>query len=137
MDEQLRKSFSANLKKALRNEGKTQSDMAKYMKISTATASDWCNGNKMPRADKLQSLCNWLHIGLQDLLVNFAPSVSGHTDGYMMVRTFTSGLTDDEQELIDNYRLLNDEAKAFIADNARNFASMDKYKKAGSAAETA
>ena len=68
MDEKLKELFSKNLVEQLLAKGETQASMARYMKISSATASDWCNGRKMPRVDKIQSLCNWLGIELSDLL---------------------------------------------------------------------
>ena len=37
--------------------------MARAMKVSTATAAKWCNGQSIPRIDKLQSLSLWLGIG--------------------------------------------------------------------------
>lgn len=67
-DNELRNLFSANLRRWLEARGKTQSDMRRYMGVSSATASDWCNGKKIPRADKIQSLCTWLGIELDDLL---------------------------------------------------------------------
>ena len=68
MDEKLKELFSKNLVEQLLAKGETQASMARYMKISSATASDWCNGRKMPRVDKIQTLCNWLGIELSDLL---------------------------------------------------------------------
>ena len=69
--------FSDNLKKYLDINGYTQADMARHMNVSTATASDWCNGKKMPRADKLQKLCNWFDIELSDLLTD-KPNKTGY-----------------------------------------------------------
>lgn len=68
MDEKLRLIFSDNLRQFLQLRGKTQADMAKYIGVSTATASDWCNGVKIPRTDKLQAIANWLHIDLDSLM---------------------------------------------------------------------
>jgi transcriptional regulator with XRE-family HTH domain len=68
MDEKLKELFSKNLVEQLLAKGETQASMARYMKISSATASDWCNGRKMPRVDKIQALCNWLGIELSELL---------------------------------------------------------------------
>lgn len=64
----LKATFARNLKQHLVEGNKTQADLARYLHVSTAAVSDWANGNKMPRADKIQSICNWLHIDLQDLL---------------------------------------------------------------------
>ena len=60
--------FSRNLLYYLELDGKTQADLCKHMNVSSATASDWCNGKKMPRMDKIQSICNWLRIEKSDLL---------------------------------------------------------------------
>lgn len=68
MEESIRKSFLENLRKYMHMEGKTQADLCRYMKVSPATASDWYNGVKMPRTDKLQSIANWLGIELSVLL---------------------------------------------------------------------
>lgn len=60
--------FSKNLRYYLELDGKTQSELCEYMKVSSATVSDWCNGKKMPRMDKVQAICNWLRIEKSDLL---------------------------------------------------------------------
>lgn len=65
---EIQRAFARNLKYYLAREGKTQADMTKYMKVSSATTSDWCTGKKIPRADKLQSICNWLGISLGQLM---------------------------------------------------------------------
>lgn len=70
MDEELKKIFAGNLKRWLQERDKSQVELAKYMKVSSPTVSDWVNGKKMPRADKLQSISNWLSIDLSDLLMN-------------------------------------------------------------------
>ena len=67
-NEELKKLFAENLKHWLTIREKTQADLARYMHVSSATASDWCHGNKMPRTDKIQSICTWLGIELSDLL---------------------------------------------------------------------
>lgn len=60
--------FSDNLDQLLAKQEKTQADLARYMKVSTATASDWCNAHKMPRVDKIKAIANWLHVSMGDLL---------------------------------------------------------------------
>lgn len=67
-EKNLKTMFAKNLNHYMAENGKIQADIARYMHISSATASDWCNGNKMPRGDKLQKIANWLGIGLADLM---------------------------------------------------------------------
>lgn len=64
----LNKIFSDNLIYWLNERGKSQADLAKYMNVSTATTSDWCNEKKIPRTDKLVSISRWLMIELSDLI---------------------------------------------------------------------
>lgn len=74
MDEQLREVFAANLRYYMEKAGKTQADLIRYMGISSATASDWVNGRKMPRADKLQAIASWLGIRISLLMEEQAES---------------------------------------------------------------
>jgi len=69
-NEEFKKIFSKNLVHFLEINQKTQADLCKYIGVSSATVSDWCNGKKMPRMDKIQSICNWLMIEKSDLLEN-------------------------------------------------------------------
>lgn len=60
--------FSNNLRYYLELNEKSQAELCEYMNVSSATVSDWCNGKKMPRMDKIQTICNWLRIEKSDLL---------------------------------------------------------------------
>ena len=60
--------FAKNLRHYLSIADKTQTDLQKYMNVSSSTVSDWIHGAKMPRMDKIQSICNWLNIQKSDLL---------------------------------------------------------------------
>lgn len=74
MDKKLYTTFAENLKKWLQRREKSQIELANYMHVSAPTVSDWVNGKKMPRADKLQSIANWLVIDLSDLLLKESDS---------------------------------------------------------------
>lgn len=67
-EETLRNIFARNLRHYLEERGYNQSDLCKYMSVSSATVSDWCNGRKMPRADKIQSIANWLKVNIGELM---------------------------------------------------------------------
>ena len=70
MDEKLREEFAKNLKICMDAAGKKQIDLCQYMQVSSATASDWCNGVKLPRLDKIVSIANWLNVDLSELVSN-------------------------------------------------------------------
>lgn len=67
-DEYLRLLFARNLNNFLSLNGYKQADLARHMKVSTATTAKWCTGQTIPRIDKIQSICNWLNIRKEDLL---------------------------------------------------------------------
>lgn len=62
MSEELRKLFSINLQECLKNSGLTMLELAKKIKVSQATISDWCNGKKAPRFDKIEQLANFFNV---------------------------------------------------------------------------
>lgn len=79
-EKELKEIFSANLRRLLDEHDKSQADLRRYMGVSSATASDWCNGKKIPRADKLQAICIWLNCEMSDLLGEYK-NTDVRTDG--------------------------------------------------------
>ena len=61
-------SFAQNLKFYLKQANVTQADLAEYMNVSTASISNWCTGNKIPRMDKVDKLCELFDINRSDLI---------------------------------------------------------------------
>lgn len=68
LDEAFKKRFAENLTYFLKERDKTQADLYKHMNVSSAVVSNWCTGKKLPRMDKIQSICNFLGIEKSDLL---------------------------------------------------------------------
>ncbi len=99
-----KKIFSENLRTQLARAEKNQTDLQKYMGVSSSTVSDWMHGVKMPRMDKIQSICNWLGIQKSDLLEEKANS-----EGYYLNPETAKAA----QELFDdpNMRILFDAAR--------------------------
>ena len=61
-------SFAQKLKFYLKQANMTQADLAEYMNVSTASISNWCTGNKIPRMDKVDKLCELFDINRSDLI---------------------------------------------------------------------
>jgi len=59
--------FASNLKLYMKMKNKTQIDIADQLDVSQSTVSDWINGNKYPRIDKLQLLADYFGILKSDL----------------------------------------------------------------------
>ena len=60
--------FSNNLRRYLERAGKSQRDVAEAVGVSTATFSDWINGKKYPRIDKIELLADYFGILKSDLI---------------------------------------------------------------------
>lgn len=106
MSEELRKRFAMNLRRLLEDDGKTQADLARYMHVSTGTASEWVNGQKLPRVDKMEEIAEWLGVTIHDMI----PSSNGS-------QIIISGMmvTDqEEQEVVIGYRNADDLDKALV-----------------------
>lgn len=88
----LKSIFSENIIYWLNQRGKTQADLYKRMDVSSATASDWCNGKKLPRTDKLVDIASWLMIELSDLL-----EVKDHSKDDDINNQIAFRLKDDER----------------------------------------
>lgn len=99
---EINKIFSKNLTFWLQERGKAQADLYKKMNVSSATVSDWCNEKKIPRADKLVAIANWLNIELSDLLEN---------KEYKSTNFRVSEL---EKQIIISYRMADEIGKAVV-----------------------
>ncbi len=67
MNEDDRRIFARNLNTYMDRDGINGVALAKYMKVSSATVSDWTHAKKMPRIDKIKSLANYFRIDVTDL----------------------------------------------------------------------
>lgn len=63
-----RERFKDNLNYFMQIKGVTQADIVEQLGVSSATASDWVNGNKYPRVDAMQALSELLEVSMQDLM---------------------------------------------------------------------
>ena len=95
VSDEMRKKFKTNLKKIMALKGKNQSDIVKALNFKQSTVSDWLNGKKYPRMDKVRMLANYLNVDIIELVDNQS------NDSI----TFTN----TEKALIKNYRQLNEQ----------------------------
>lgn len=93
--------FSKNLRTLLKKNGKTQADLYKWLNVSSATVSDWCNGKKFPTIDKLIQISYWLNIDLSILLESeyYYPLTQPSEDAQELLSIFAR-LSDDNKELL-------------------------------------
>ena len=60
--------FAKNLKKYMELNGKSRREVCAALGYSYFTFSDWVNGKKMPRRDKVEQLANYFGILKSDLI---------------------------------------------------------------------
>lgn len=60
--------FARNLKRYMGLNGKTRKDLEKDLGVSYYTISDWVNGKKYPRMDKVELLANYFGVQKSDLI---------------------------------------------------------------------
>lgn len=67
-DEQIKAVFSANLKRLMSEHDKNQVDLIRDLGFKRATVSEWVNGRKYPRMDKVQLLADYFMVKVTDLV---------------------------------------------------------------------
>lgn len=65
--------FSANLKRYMEQYDKSRADICNDLGFKYSTFTDWVNGNKYPRIDKIEMLANYFGIEKSDLIERKAP----------------------------------------------------------------
>ena len=60
--------FAKNLNRYIYLIGKTKKEVCDELGFAYSTFSDWCNGKKFPRLDKLEMLANYFGIQKSDLI---------------------------------------------------------------------
>lgn len=60
--------FASNLQKQMTRKGVSRNDICNALGISYFTVSDWVNGKKYPRMDKVEMLANYFGILKSDLI---------------------------------------------------------------------
>ena len=108
--------FSTNLKRYMALKEVSRKDLAKALNISYFTVSDWVNGKKFPRMDKVEMLADYFGILKSDLIEE---KTEEHRKTQKKNDTLTDIVlklrSDDELlSLVDNITQLNPEQRASI-----------------------
>ena len=73
-EEDYKKTFSKKLRYYLQLNGKTQVNLVKDLKFNKSTVSTWVNGSKIPRMNKIDTLCEYFGINRSDLIEDKQPT---------------------------------------------------------------
>ena len=96
--------FAYNLRKQMEIHQRSRNDICQALGISYFTVSDWVNGKKYPRMDKVEMLANYFGILKSDLIEdkeeNNAPSEAPLTEGEKMWMELYHKLSSETRELL-------------------------------------
>lgn len=98
--------FAKNLKYYMKEFCKTRRDISQALNISYYTVSDWVNGKKYPRMDKVELLANYFGILKSDLIEEIAivdkdsPNVPGLTDGEKLMLDLFRRVPENKQQIV-------------------------------------
>lgn len=112
--------FSRNLNRLLSDAGKTQREVADSIHVLYSTFNTWCQGVALPRMGKVQLLADYFNVP-KSALIDDLPSSSPATSPLP--------LTEPEQSLIGDYRMLNHTGKAEAGKRVHELTQIDIYKK--------
>ena len=62
--------MSANINRLLEEKGKTRKEACEDMGIGYSTFTEWANGRKYPRIDKIEIMANYFGVQKSDLIEN-------------------------------------------------------------------
>lgn len=110
--------FASNLKRYMEVKGKTRNDISEALGISYFTVSDWVNGKKYPRMDKVEMLANYFGIQKSDLI-----EIKVENSSPEEVK-----LSEGEKMWLDLYHRLSDETRDVLINAMTNFDSIPEDK---------
>lgn len=102
-DDQLKDNIQKNLIFYRKKAKVTQKDLADKLGVAATTVSGWERGATSPDIDTLFAICNFLHVGLYDMCG---------------ISSDNSPLTDDENNLLNIYKMLNETGRQKLLERA-------------------
>ena len=98
--------FSKNLQRLMTINNVSRKDIANVLGISYFTVSDWVNGKKYPRMDKVELIARYFGVSKSDLIEDEVTNKSQLTPEIT--------LTEGEQMLLDLFRLIPEDKQQMV-----------------------
>ena len=112
--------IASNIKYQLALHEMTRSALASHLGVSVATVGYWCTAQKIPRMDKIDSMCKIFNITRSQLLSE-SSSVSA------IPSSAASPFSPDELALIRDYNKLNELGKEEARKRIAELTEIQKY----------
>lgn len=94
--------FSENLKYYIEKSGRDRRELAEIWGFPYSTVTEWINGKKYPRIDKIEAIANYFGITKADLIEERKEKPSkyeGLSDAKISLIEFAKSIPDDKAEL--------------------------------------
>ena len=102
--------FSINLKRLMEQKGVSRQDLSNVLGVSYFTISDWVNGKKYPRMDKVERLADYFHVLKSDLIED-----KGTNETLPQIQQLTEG----EKLLLELFRQIPEDAQTMYLEVLR------------------
>lgn len=106
--------FAYNLRKQMELNGKSRNDIAQALNISYFTVTDWVNGKKYPRMDKVEMLASYFGILKSDLIEDKEEKTNSPDQ---------IELTEREKKILEVFRLIPVEQQEAFLEMGRLYAN--------------
>ena len=117
------KAVAANIKKYLGLSGITQSELAGKLGVSKSAVSAWCTGQKSPRMDKIDKMCEIFGCKRSDFVVS--------------VESSRVSISPQESEILSLFRQLDETDRAVAKGFLQGLLEAEKYKEKDTTRKTA
>lgn len=122
--------MAKNIQHYMKITGKSRREVCSDLGVAYSTFSDWVNGKKYPRIDKIERMANYFGITKADLVESPATLEKslGDTESELLNNNLEHQvITDDEQHLLTSYRKLNDKGKETATVYVDGLTMQEKY----------
>ena len=100
-DKKMSEIIATNLTALLESRGKTQADLARDINVTTCSVSNWCNGIKTPRMDKIDRICAYLKCNRSDIMTDPSDRLKPLEKGLIEVEVFKELNSENYSRLLD------------------------------------
>ena len=125
------------IERLIKEKGYKSSRIAKEIGIAASTFSDWKSGRSVPKMDKLQKIADYLGVTLGELTAEWEAATPAEIELFEKDVATPHPLTDQERELLDMLRELNQEGRQKAMEYIKDLYDTGKYKKSVTREQTA
>lgn len=108
------KIIAKSIKRIAYEHEKTQADISRDLHIRQSTVSSWMTGNRVPRMDKIDMLCNYFNVSRAEIMEE-EPKARREM------------VTEDEQEILRLFRLLTASGRAEAIERIQEMTDSPKW----------